>query len=71
MDSALGLIAHSIKHTGINPFFCTLCPRAWLDRIENDVATTRHRMKEDHQDKQSDADTWLVIHVRLELLVPA
>ncbi len=27
MDNALGLIAHSVKHTGINPFFCTLCPR--------------------------------------------
>ena len=38
-------------------------PRAWLDQSENDVATSRHLMKEDHQDKQSDVDAWLAIHV--------
>ena len=27
MHSALKLVAHSAKHTGINSFFCTLCPR--------------------------------------------
>jgi transcription elongation factor Elf1 len=27
LRSALKLVAHSAKHTGINQFFCTLCPR--------------------------------------------
>jgi hypothetical protein len=32
LHSTLRLIAHSVKHTGIKPFFCPLCPRNFTRR---------------------------------------
>jgi hypothetical protein len=32
LHSTLRLMAHSVKHTGIKPFFCPLCPRNFTRR---------------------------------------
>ena len=32
LHSSLRLSAHSVKHTGIRPFFCTRCPRNFTRR---------------------------------------
>ena len=32
LHNSLRLSAHSVKHTGIRPFFCVLCPRNFTRR---------------------------------------